>query len=139
MWIELLFIGTLTVTSYRPIPAQTDSSPMFTSTGERVRDGGIAVSQDLLCKRCRKIHRRCSSTAENKYLHYGDSIYIEKYRRFFVVNDTMHERHKRHVDILVFTKPEEKRVGQFKDNVYLRTYVENDDVNSNTEVALKWQ
>lgn len=135
MYIELLLIGTLTVTSYRPIPQQTDSSPMFTSTGERVRDGGIAVSQDLLCKRCKLKHRRCSQPTD-KGIHYGDSLYLAKYRRFYTVNDTMNARHKRHVDILVFSYPEEKRVGRFKDDVYVLTYMEQEDINTGSELAL---
>lgn len=112
--LELVFLGALQLTSYRPVPAQTDSTPFITSTGERVHKHGAAVSRDLLCPLSygrNKNHtigssRRCDPSR----LHYDDWIFIDGYG-LKVVNDVMHERHKQAVDMLVFTYKEEKGVG----------------------------
>lgn len=86
--IKCLLLGTLTVTSYRSVPNQTDSSPFNTSTGERVSRSGAAISQDRLCKACRKKHRRCDHPENSKVIHYGDCLYIEDVG-FRIVNDCM--------------------------------------------------
>lgn len=95
MLIKLILLGTMTLTSYRPIPEQTDDSPTYTSIGDRTTKFGCAVSQDLL---------------KNGLVAYGDILYIPGYG-YRVVNDTMNARHKNHVDLLVFTHNEEKAVG----------------------------
>lgn len=95
MLAELLLLGTLQVTSYRPVAEQTDSSPTWTSIGDRTTKFGIAVSQDLL---------------KSRKVHYGDVLCVENYG-CRMVNDTMHPRHKNAVDMLVFTYNEEKQVG----------------------------
>lgn len=95
-------IGNMTVTSYRSVPEQTDSSPFITSIGERTHRNGVAVSQDLL---------------RNGVVKYGDIIFVEGYG-FKVVNDTMNARHKNHVDLWVETKEQEKLVGVQKLNIY---------------------
>ena len=51
-------------------------------------------------------------------LHYGDWIYVEGYG-LKVVNDTMNERHKNHVDLWVATYTEEKSVGVRKARIWL--------------------
>lgn len=56
---------------------------------------GIAVSQDLL---------------KSGKVHYGDILFVEGYG-YRVVNDTMNARIHNAVDMMVFTKSEEKRVG----------------------------
>lgn len=88
-----IFVGSLQVTSYRSVPEQTDSSPFITSTGERVCKDGVAVSQDLL---------------KSKKIKYGDWLYIDGVglKR---VNDTMHSRHKNHIDVWVPSLETEKR------------------------------
>lgn len=91
----LIVVGSMTVTSYRSVPEQTDSSPYITSIGEKVNKSGVAVSQDLL---------------KRGVLHYGDIIYIEGYG-LKVVNDTMNPHMKNHVDIWVKTYKEEKSIG----------------------------
>lgn len=83
-----VFLGNLTVTSYRSEINQTDASPFHTSTGQRVRLGGAAVSQDMLCGACRKLHGRCKHPEYPSKLHYGDQIYI-KDLGFKVINDCM--------------------------------------------------
>ncbi len=117
-----LLIGNLTVTSYRPILEQTDSTPFNTSTRERVRAGGVAVSRDLLCGACRRLHKRCKHPDNLTKLHYGDWLYIEKYK-YRQINDVMGDytiqkvRGKKkkilirnHIDIFVWTYKEEKAV-----------------------------
>lgn len=95
MLIESVLLGFLTVTSYRPIEGQTDDSPTWTSIGDRTTKFGVAVSQDLL---------------KDQSVKYGDVLYIEGYG-FRVVNDCMNARHKKAIDLLVFTKREERAVG----------------------------
>lgn len=102
MLIKLILLGTMTLTSYRPIAAQTDDSPTYTSIGDRTTKFGCAVSQDLL---------------KNGLVAYGDILYIPGYG-YRVVNDTMNARHKNHVDLLVFTHDEEKAVGTRHLQVY---------------------
>jgi 3D (Asp-Asp-Asp) domain-containing protein len=100
-----VLIGKFTITSYRSIPSQTDSSPWITSIGEHVHSHGVAVSQDLLRK-------------NGGLLEYGDTIYIEGFG-FKVVNDVMNKRCKRQVDIWVRTYVEEKRVGVKSGRVWI--------------------
>lgn len=107
--IVLVLVGALqgfSVTAYRSVPNQTDSSPFHTSTSEHVSPYGVAVSQDLICLACRRLHRRCKEL-EGERLHYGDLLYIEEIGWKFV-NDLMNERHKNSVDIWVKTREEEK-------------------------------
>lgn len=107
MIIQLVLLGALQVTSYQPTPAQTrpECKTRFdcdTAIGDRPTKYGMAVSQDLLA---------------NGSVHYGDILYIDGlgYR---VVNDTMNSRHKKCVDLMVYSKKEEHRIGVRKLNVY---------------------
>lgn len=83
-----MFLGSLTVTSYRSVVGQTDSSPFHTSTGQKVKLGGAAISQDMLCGACRKLHKRCEHPEYAKKVHYGDHVYIKEIG-FKVINDCM--------------------------------------------------
>lgn len=125
-----VLVGNLTVTSYRSIPQQTDSTPFHTSTGAHVEPGGAAISRDLLCGACRKLHKRCAHPEYQKKIHYGDWLYVEGYG-FRFVNDCMSntsnirvkdKRYKRiiynQIDIWVNSYKEEKTVGIKKLNVY---------------------
>lgn len=102
MLVHLVMLGALTLTAYQPIPSQTDDSPTWTSIGDRTTKFGCAVSQDLLLA---------------GVVRYGDILYIPGYG-FRVINDTMNKRHKQHIDLLVFTRDEEKAVGIRKVRVY---------------------
>jgi len=93
----ITLLGNLRVTSYRSIPSQTDSSPYYTSIGERVHPHGVAVSRDLL--------KRWGGPLE-----YGDTIYIEGYG-FKVVNDCMAAKNKKAIDIWVQTWEQERTIG----------------------------
>ncbi len=90
---SILLIATLissntTITAYQSLKAQTDSSPFFTSTGERVRSGGVAVSRDLLCGACKKLHRPCKHPEYDKKLHYAQWLYIREVG-YLKINDVM--------------------------------------------------
>jgi 3D (Asp-Asp-Asp) domain-containing protein len=91
----IVWLGSMTATAYQPIPSQTDNSPTWTSEGDRTTKYGVAVSRDLL---------------RSGEIRYGDVLKIEGIG-LRVVNDCMAERHKRRVDVLVYTHAEEKRVG----------------------------
>jgi hypothetical protein len=126
--LAAIFIGVLTITSYRATPSQTkpectDNDNCETATGEKVHEGGIAVSRDLLCPDCRRLHKRCSKPEDKRFVHYGDWIFIGKYG-YRQVNDVMgpyqtarvhgkvrHIPIVQHIDIFVATKAEEKAVG----------------------------
>ena len=88
----------VTLTSYRSVPNQTDSTPYITSIGHRVSEEGMAVSQDLI---------------RNKKVCYGDVVLIDSGIGYEsrVVNDTMNKRHKNWVDIWVKTYEEEALIG----------------------------
>ena len=64
---------------------------------------GVAVSQDLL---------------KSGKVHYGDIVLIEGYG-YKIVNDTMNARIHNAVDMMVFTKSEERRVGVRHARVYV--------------------
>ncbi len=95
--VTVILLGSLVVTSYRSVPEATDSTPFNTSTGEIVSRAGVAVSQDLLCKACRRLHKRCKRPDNSTKLHYGDCLFIED-AGFKIINDCMglvkHERVK---------------------------------------------
>lgn len=100
MLIEMVIIGTMTVTSYRPIPEQTkptciDRHHCETSIGENVSELGVAVSEDLLL---------------SGKVHYRDVLFIPGigYR---IVFDVMNKRHKNSIDIFVYDYSEEKAIG----------------------------
>lgn len=128
--IVAVLIGELTITSYRSVTKQTDSTPFYTSTGAHVEAGGVAVSRDLLCGACRKLHHRCQHPEYTKKIHYGDWLYISGYG-FRFVNDCMSKTSdirvkgrwiKRpifnQIDIWVSSYREEKTVGVQKLEVY---------------------
>lgn len=95
--LTAIFIGSMTITSYRSVHSQTDNSPFITSIGEHVHPHGVAVSRDLLSR-------------WGGSLNYGDTIFIEGYG-LKVVNDVMNARHKQSVDIWVATLNDERKVG----------------------------
>ncbi len=100
MIVELLLLGTLTATSYRAVPEQTkpsctDRSHCETANGDNVSELGVAISQDFL---------------DSGIVHFGDCLYIDGVG-FRIVNDCMHRRHKRCVDVFVYTYAEEKKFG----------------------------
>ncbi len=90
----------VTLTAYRPIPEQTKPECVNrhnceTSTGDNVSELGFAASRDLL------------ASGEIKY---GDSVYVPGFG-YRVCNDSMGPRARRAIDLFVYTKAEEKKVG----------------------------
>ena len=110
MLARMVLLGCLTVTSYRPTPAQTrpaciDRHNCDTANGDGITKYGVAVSQDLLL---------------SGRIKYGDVLYIDGYG-YRIVNDCMgkikHEEGKtiaiqNSIDMLVFTKTEERHIGE---------------------------
>lgn len=121
--LVLVFVGHMTTTAYRSVPVQTDDSPYFTSTNEHVRPGGVAISRDLLCGACRKLHRRCQHPEYPSKIHYGDWVFVKDIG-FLRANDAMGKREhykirtsrgrkvlfktiRNHIDVWVASKAEE--------------------------------
>lgn len=107
MIAKAILLGILTVTSYRPTPAQTKPSCIdryhcTTSIDDGVTKFGVAVSQDLL------------ATGE---VHYGDVLYIPGFG-YRIVNDTMNPRHTKAIDLMVLTRAEEKMIGVRRIKIY---------------------
>ncbi len=97
MMLPLLLLSTepYITTSYQSVPSQTDSSPFHTSIGERTHPGGCAASQDLL---------------KDGTLKYHDYIWIEGIG-LCRINDTMHPRMTRHIDVWVENTRQERAIG----------------------------
>lgn len=100
MIAQMILLGVLTVTSYRPIPAQTkpECTSRFhctTSIDDGITKFGVAVSQDML---------------KSGEVHYGDILWIDGYG-YRTVNDCMGDKARRAIDLMVFTRDEEKAVG----------------------------
>ncbi len=125
-----LLIGHCTITGYQSLKGQTDDSPNWTSIGERTHHGGVAVSRDLICKACRRLHRRCDHPEVGTGgIHYGDYVSIGNlgiYKVNDIMGDTMYDRvhHKRvpirkHFDIWVSSLNEERKIGTQMQNVYV--------------------
>jgi hypothetical protein len=140
---RLLLVGTFvahcTVTSYRSVASQTDATPFYTSIREHVKPGGVAISRDLLCGACRKLHHRCKEPSYAPKLHYGDMVFV-KGIGVFTINDVMgdtkydkrtHKRNliRRSIDIWVTTYQEEKEVGVRFNDVYVLRLEENENGN----------
>ena len=108
MIIKLLLLGVLQVTSYRAVPEQTkpeciNNSRCRTSINENVSELGIAVSQDLL---------------KSGVVHYGDVLYVEGYG-YRIVNDVMNPRLTNAVDLFVYTRAEERKIGVRHNRIWL--------------------
>jgi hypothetical protein len=96
----IVFLATVTVTSYQPLPQQTRQGcngihDCFTAVGDIPTKSGVAVSQDFL---------------RSGQVHYGDVLDIEGIG-LKVVNDCMNKRHKKSIDIMVWSYEEEHRIG----------------------------
>ena len=85
------------VTSYNNHTNQTDNTPNITATSRPVREGIVAVSRDFLT---------------NNWVKYGDLIYIDCFERWYTIEDTMHERHTKHIDIFLYDKNESLKINK---------------------------
>ena len=95
-FILAVYISTVQVTAYQPIPEQTDNDPHIMANGHLVSDGCLAVSRDL-------------HTRWNGPLSFGDIVEVEGIG-FYQVCDTMNKRHRKRVDILVFDIESEAQI-----------------------------
>jgi 3D (Asp-Asp-Asp) domain-containing protein len=100
MIAKLILLGTLTITAYRPVrwqtkPTCTDRHHCETATGENVSELGVAVSRDLL---------------QSGVVHFGDVLFITGigYR---IVFDVMGPRNYKALDVFVYEKNEERKIG----------------------------
>lgn len=112
----IVWLGTMTVTSYQPIPAQTKPEcrnryDCTTSIDDGITQFGVAVSQDLL---------------QNGTVKYGDVLNVPGFG-LRVVNDCMgltrcvkrdanrecirRAPQTRAIDLMVFSYDEERKVG----------------------------
>ena len=86
----------LTMTAYSSSPDQTDATPFVTASGQRVRDGIVAISRDL----------------ERLGLRFGSKVVVtavggpscgpaarELVGRVLEVQDRMHRRKRRQIDV----------------------------------------
>lgn len=85
------------VTSYNNHTNQTDSTPNITATSRPVREGIVAVSRDFL---------------SNNWAKYGDLVYIDCFDKWYTIEDTMHERHTKHIDVFLFDKTESLKINK---------------------------
>ena len=100
MIAELILLGTLQATSYRPVaretkPECTSREHCRTANNENVSQLGIAISQDYL---------------DAGIIHYGDCVYVD-HVGYRIVNDCLNRRITKSVDIFVYTLAQERAFG----------------------------
>lgn len=81
------------ITHYSSTPDQTDSTPQVTASGTRPKPWTLAVSRDLLP-------------------HFPYGSVVELNGQLYVVEDTMHQRWRRRVDIWTPSRAEAIRRGR---------------------------
>ena len=85
-----------------PVSSQTDSTPLITASGKRVRIGMIALSRDL----------------EKEFgFHFGDKVILKRFGSY-VFEDRMAKKWKRRVDILLYDHA--KEFGVRRDYILLQ-------------------
>jgi 3D (Asp-Asp-Asp) domain-containing protein len=91
-----------TVTAYTPAPRENGGrgTKSGTAIGTRIRPGIVAVSRDLL----------------RSGWSFGDKIHIEGLG-VFTIEDTMHQRHRRTIDVAVPNMAEAEKIGKRRDIV----------------------
>lgn len=90
-------LNNITITSYNNHSEQTDDSPNITATNRPVRENMVAASFDLLNK---------------GFVHYGDLVYIDCMKQWYIVEDTMNKRFERRLDIFLFDKQESLKINK---------------------------
>ena len=90
-------LNNVTITSYNNHAEQTDDSPNITATSRPVRENMVAASFDLLNK---------------GFIHYGDLVYIDCMKQWYVVEDTMNRRFEKRLDIFLFDKQESLKINK---------------------------
>ena len=86
-----------TVTAYTPDPRENGGKGKKSGTaiGTRIRPGIVAVSRDLL----------------KSGWNFGDKVHIEGLG-VFTIEDTMHQRHRRTIDVAVPDRKEAEKIGK---------------------------
>lgn len=90
-------LNNIQITSYNNHANQTDDTPNITATNRPVRENMVAASPDLLNK---------------GIIHYGDLVYIDCMKQWYVVEDTMNKRFERRLDIFLFDKNESLKINK---------------------------
>lgn len=90
-------LNNIQITSYNNHSNQTDDTPNITATNRPVRENMVAASPDLLNK---------------GIIHYGDLVYIDCMKQWYVVEDTMNRRFERRLDIFLFDKNESLKINK---------------------------
>ena len=91
-----------TVTAYTPAPRENGGrgTKSGTAIGTRIRPGIVAVSRDLL----------------RQGWSYGDKVHIEGLG-VFIIEDTMHQRFRRSIDVAVVNTAAAEKIGRRRDIV----------------------
>ncbi|MHC1791263.1 3D domain-containing protein [Solidesulfovibrio sp.] len=91
-----------TVTAYTPDPRENGGrgTKSGTAIGTRIRPGIVAVSRDLL----------------RSGWSFGDKVHIDGLG-VFIIEDTMHQRHRRTIDVAVPNTAAAKKIGKRRDIV----------------------
>jgi len=91
-----------TVTAYTPDPRENGGkgTKSGTAIGTRIRPGIVAVSRDLL----------------RQGWSYGDKVHIEGLG-VFTIEDTMHQRYRRSIDVAVPNHAAAEKIGKRRDIV----------------------
>ena len=104
------------VTAYNPLPEQTDDTPDITATGRRVREGYVAVSRDLEGRFPMGARLQllvvCEVNSEGECVKEIGELYE------FEVQDRMHRRKRRQVDVFLMCQPEALAFGRRHAVVY---------------------
>lgn len=87
----------VTITSYNNHANQTDNTPNITSTNRLVRENMVAISHDFLNK---------------GLIKYGDLIYIDCMKQWYVVEDVMNSKFEKRLDIFLFNKTESLKINK---------------------------
>ena len=99
-------LGVVTVTTYKPISGETDSTPNVTASGFKISKKNpkkhriIAVSRDLKRK-----------------LRFGQRVRLRnagKYNGEYVVRDVMNKRYRKRIDILINPKDKQTTIAKVK-------------------------
>lgn len=83
------------ITSYNNHVDQCDASPNIMASNRLVYEGAVAISRDL----------------KKKYgLKYGDLVYIDIFKKYYIIEDLMNERIKNTIDIFNFDEEWSKTI-----------------------------
>jgi len=85
-----------TVTAYSASRRECDDTPDITASGEKVKEGFIAVSRDLF----------------SKGWTFNKRVYIPSLKKIFIIKDLMNKRWRRRLDIFMPSRKAAKKFGK---------------------------